>query len=233
MSLKITPTEIRQKSFEKVLRGYDKDEVAAFLVTLSKEWEKTVEENKELKSQIENAQKEIIKLREAESALIQSINDSEHSNSQMMAQVTQAAETQFKESQINAEAFIQEARIKARNLVEEAEAEAQLILDGVEQRLKELISEYKALANHKSGFSNELLNHIQDLNEKAKAFNQLHQDFNPEVFLTSFRLKVKSSEDDYTATKEPANVDSESKAVVNPSRAEQEIENKSFFDTIN
>ena len=39
--MKITPLEIRQKSFEKVFRGYDKDEVAAFLQILGSEWEKS------------------------------------------------------------------------------------------------------------------------------------------------------------------------------------------------
>ena len=29
--MKVTPLEIRKKSFEKVFRGYDKDEVNAFL----------------------------------------------------------------------------------------------------------------------------------------------------------------------------------------------------------
>ena len=46
--MKVTPLEIRKKSFEKVFRGYDKDEVNAFLVSLSQAWEKVMDENKEL-----------------------------------------------------------------------------------------------------------------------------------------------------------------------------------------
>ena len=41
--MKITPLEIRQKNFEKKLRGYDKDEVSAFLLSLSNEWERLVD----------------------------------------------------------------------------------------------------------------------------------------------------------------------------------------------
>jgi len=47
--MKITPLEIRQKEFEKKLRGYDKEEVNAFLESLSKEWERVLDENKEYK----------------------------------------------------------------------------------------------------------------------------------------------------------------------------------------
>ena len=47
--MKITPLEIRQKSFEKEFRGYDKDEVNAYLRSLSQEWEKLLDELKELR----------------------------------------------------------------------------------------------------------------------------------------------------------------------------------------
>ena len=36
--MNITPLEIRQKEFEKGFRGYDNDEVSAFLNSLSIEW---------------------------------------------------------------------------------------------------------------------------------------------------------------------------------------------------
>ena len=44
--MKITPLEIRQKTFEKVFRGYEKDEVNAYLQSLSMEWERMLDENK-------------------------------------------------------------------------------------------------------------------------------------------------------------------------------------------
>ena len=64
--MKITPLEIRQKAFEKVFRGYDKDEVQAFLQILSSEWEKSIDEKKELVIKLEAAEREIMKLREVE-----------------------------------------------------------------------------------------------------------------------------------------------------------------------
>ena len=51
--MKITPLEIRQKTFEKKLRGFDKDEVNAFLLSMSNEWERILDENKELRIKLD------------------------------------------------------------------------------------------------------------------------------------------------------------------------------------
>ena len=61
--MKITPLEIRQKSFERGFRGYDKDEVQAFLKSLSKEWERVQDEIKELKMKLQSSLKmELLKM---------------------------------------------------------------------------------------------------------------------------------------------------------------------------
>ena len=62
--MRITPLEIRRKTFEKKIRGFDKDEVNAFLGSLSQEWERLLNENKELRVKQEYADLEVKKLRE-------------------------------------------------------------------------------------------------------------------------------------------------------------------------
>ena len=62
--MKISPIDIRQHTFEKGFRGYDVDEVNAFLNSLSQEWERVMNDNKLLKMQLEIAEKELNKLRE-------------------------------------------------------------------------------------------------------------------------------------------------------------------------
>lgn len=73
--MKITPLEIRQKAFEKVLRGYDKDEVNAFLQTLSQEWERSLDESKEIRIKLEATEREVSKLREVESSLFKTLKN--------------------------------------------------------------------------------------------------------------------------------------------------------------
>ena len=71
--MKITPLEIRQKEFEKKMRGYDKDEVNAFLQSLSQEWERTLDETKEMRIRLETTEREVNKLREVESSLFKTL----------------------------------------------------------------------------------------------------------------------------------------------------------------
>jgi DivIVA domain-containing protein len=73
IDMKITPLEIRQKTFEKNFRGYEKDEVHAFLLTLSQEWERLMDENKELRIKLEGTEREVGKLREVESSLYKTL----------------------------------------------------------------------------------------------------------------------------------------------------------------
>ena len=53
--MKITALDIRQKTFEKSFRGVDKDEVQAFLLQLSQQWERMGDENRELRMKLDRA----------------------------------------------------------------------------------------------------------------------------------------------------------------------------------
>ena len=111
--MKITPLEIRQKSFEKKLRGYDKDEVSAFLLSLSNEWERVLDENKEYKIKLDQAQKEVQKLREVESSLFKTLKTAEDTGANLIDQANKTAELHMKEVQMNADALMSEAKSKA------------------------------------------------------------------------------------------------------------------------
>ena len=118
--MKITPLEIRQKNFEKKLRGYDKDEVSAFLLSLSNEWERVLDENKEYKIKLDQAEKEVQKLREVESSLFKTLKTAEDTGANLIDQANKAAELHLKETQMNAEAMMSEAKSKAKNIIEKS-----------------------------------------------------------------------------------------------------------------
>ena len=93
--MRITPLEIRQKSFERQLRGYDKDEVTAFLMTLSQEWERLQDEVKEYKIKLESSEREVGKLREVESSLYKTLKTAEDTGASVIDQAKKAAEYAF------------------------------------------------------------------------------------------------------------------------------------------
>src|SRR5690349_7071987 len=147
--MKITPLDIRQKSFERTMRGYDKDEVTAFLVTLSQEWERLIDETKELRIKYESSEREVSKLREVESSLYKTLKTAEDTGSNMIEQANKTAELHLRETQMKAEAMLNEAKTKAKDTIEESEVTAKELVEEMEDRLKELVEDYKKLELHR------------------------------------------------------------------------------------
>jgi len=136
--MKITPAEIRQKEFERNFRGYDKDEVNAFLQTMSQEWERILEENREMRYRLDASQKEVEKLREVESSLYKTLKTAEDTGANLVEQANKTAELKVRESQLKGEEIINEAKGKAHQILEHAKSKAKNIIDEMEQRIHQL-----------------------------------------------------------------------------------------------
>lgn len=172
MSMKITPLEIRQKSFEKGFRGYDKDEVDAFLRSLSKEWERMQDEFKEVKIKYEAAQKEVEKLREVESSLFKTLKTAEDTGANMIEQANRSAELHLKETQVKSEALMNEAKSNAKGIIEKAEAEAREIIERMQEEVKALEQTFYKLQDHRDTMLSELRNLSNDTMERVDKLSQ-------------------------------------------------------------
>lgn len=169
--MRITPLDIRQKSFEKVFRGYDKDEVTAFLQTLSQEWERMVDDYKELKFKLEASHDEIKKLREVESSLFKTLKTAEDTGSNMIEQAKRTADLHMKETQMKAEAVINESKSKAKAMIENAEHKTRQIIESMEDEVKSLEQTYKMLENYRDNMISDLRNIADSTLEKVERIN--------------------------------------------------------------
>jgi len=154
--MRVTPLEIRQKSFEKDFRGYNKDEVSAFLVTLSQEWERILDENKELRIKADSNEREVQKLREVETSLFKTLKAAEDTGANVVDQANKAADLHLRETQFKAEGLMNEAKNKARNIIEESENKSKEILAEMEDKLKALADNYKKLETNRDNVISEL-----------------------------------------------------------------------------
>lgn len=182
--MKITPLEIRQKSFEKTMRGYDKDEVTAFLVTLSQEWERLLDDTKELRIKYEASEREVSKLREVESSLYKTLKTAEDTGANLIEQANKAAELHLRETQMNAEAILNEAKSKARSTIEESEMTSKEIAGEMEERLKELVEDYKKLQQHRENLLSDINRLSSDALERVERAKKNYEDFNPDQYLS-------------------------------------------------
>jgi len=193
--MKITPIEIRQKNFEKQLRGYDKDEVTAFLMSLSNEWERMLDDQKELRIKLEQSEKEVQKLREVESSLFKTLKTAEDTGANMVDQANKAAKLHLKETQMNAEAMMREAKSKAKNLIEKSEMEARHIIEEMQDGVKSLEQNYKSLENQRENIVLELKNLSSDILDRIGRVSKEKGAFKLEDHTRRVKELVRASEE--------------------------------------
>jgi cell division initiation protein len=209
--MKISPIEIRQKDFEKAFRGYEKEEVDAFLLSVSQEWERVMEENKEIRRKFEHAEKEVSRLREVENSLFKTLKTAEDTGAHMIDHANKTADLHLREAQMKAESMMNEARSKARAMMEEAEEKTKDVIGEMQDQAKALQKEYSYILNERDNLLQDLKNLVNDTLEKVNRTISKNQGFeekmkaiknigferktiNPETVLKEFTQDTPSSQ---------------------------------------
>ena len=146
----ITPIEIRQHTFKKSLRGYEKEEVSNFLSTVSMEWERLLEENKRLKIDLDRVQVELKSLKQVESALHETL-----------LQAKENVKAKLENAQKNAELKVQEAEANSKEIVKRAMTDRSRI----EMQVNELVTRRNEILH-------QLKSYLQAQSERLKTFEE-------------------------------------------------------------
>jgi cell division initiation protein len=166
--MKITPLEIRQKTFEKAFRGLDKDEVNAFLLTLSQQWEKLLDENKDLRNKLETAHRETQKLREVESSLYKTLKTAEDTGNSILEQANKSSDLKIREAQLQADQLMNTARNQARIVLEESQKQAERMVSEMQHEVKALEQDYQRMESYLDTMVRDLRNLANEALEKAE-----------------------------------------------------------------
>ncbi len=244
--MKITPIEIRQKEFQKAFRGIDKDEVTAFLLSLSQEWERVLDESKELRVRLETTERELTKLREVENSLFKTLKTAEDTGASLIEQTKKETELQLKATRMQADQIVSEARAKAKSIIETADQKSRAIVNDLVEKIKALEANYNHLFDQREKLINQLKNFIRDNGTKIeKLTRQIPENESREVaknamdLFNSIHIEKSSFEpdrgkagqndgqanDDQPEETGPKDDDTVEESVSKP-------ENKSFFDEI-
>ncbi|WP_375435656.1 DivIVA domain-containing protein [uncultured Hymenobacter sp.] len=170
--MKITALDIRQKTFEKAFRGLDKDEVQAFLLTLSQQWERMGDENRELRVKLDHATQDVSKMREVETSLYRTLKTAEDTGNSITEQAQRDAELRIREAQLKAEHILADARQKARAVVEDAYQQSEKTVAEMKKEVSSLGQECQRLEAHLDGLVRDLHHLASDALakvEKARA----------------------------------------------------------------
>lgn len=175
--MKITPIEIRQHTFQRVLRGYDMEEVGAFLTSLSNEWERVLNENKLLKMQLEIAEKDLNKLREVELTMFRMLKTAEDTSAQMTEQAKVAAEQYIEDARQKGEELVNDARKKANMLIVDAENQSKYVREEILGEFKNHERDFKAMEKYRDNLIVQLKalanNTVDSIERFEKKFSQV------------------------------------------------------------
>ncbi len=158
--MRLTPIDIKKQTFNKSLRGYEPEEVEAFLGTVSKQWEELLAEQDALKRRLYELEGQVQKFKEVESMLHQTL-----------AQAQQSTASVVENAKREAELIRQEAQMKAAQILERAKSDAIALNDDIERlnaQKHEIVSKLRLLLSSQL----ELLNSFS-ANEDSYIVNQI------------------------------------------------------------
>jgi cell division initiation protein len=140
--MKLTPTDIKTQEFTKSRKGYDADEVKAFLEKIVEEVENLMNENETLLDETEELKANLDEYKKIEKELQTKILNVQNSS----AKSIEAAKNQT-------DMMLKEAESKAARIIEKAKESANEIRDSVIDLREEknlIISKLKAIVNTQS-----------------------------------------------------------------------------------
>jgi cell division initiation protein len=143
--MNITSKDIRKRDFRKILRGYDVNEVDAFLDTISSNFEKLVIENKSLLDRIKTLESDVEVYRENEQTLQKAIVKSQDLADEIVENAKKKAELINKEAELNIKSYkqnLEEDIIRKRQELEEIKLRNERLVEEVRNFIEDKLSDF-------------------------------------------------------------------------------------------
>jgi len=117
--MNLTPLDIRKQEFRKALRGFDPDEVQAFLDMVAAEYERLLEKNKQFEHRLIELETKLKDYQESEKNLRETLLNVQEVKKQSEESSRKQADLIIKESELKALEIIEMARKQARQMRDE------------------------------------------------------------------------------------------------------------------
>lgn len=142
--MKITPLDIEGHSFNRKLRGYDDDEVRAFLTLVSEEYEKLIVENHKLRDDMNKMQSILDEHRQREKILRETLYTAQEVSEDLKEQARKEGKILLQEAQLKADRLLDHAQRRAADL-EASLAEMRLEKQAYLKKVRALLDHHQKL----------------------------------------------------------------------------------------
>lgn len=159
--MNITSKDIKKRDFKKGLRGYDANEVDAFLDTVSSHYEKLIAENKSQADKIKSLMSDIEIYKENETNLQKAIIKSQDLGEEIVINAKKKAEMIIKEAELNSRKMKQDIEDDILSKKQELESIKQRndkVIEDVRNFLNDKLNEFEDFIKNKKIFKMELSN---------------------------------------------------------------------------
>lgn len=130
--MRITPLDIQQKQFPMKFRGFDIEEVYAFLEVVREEMEDLLRENALLKEQVQRTENQIKEFRDMETTLRETLITAQQMVEDYKTNARKEAELLIREADLKADVIMKEAQEKVVKIHEDI-----VDLRGIRRHFKE------------------------------------------------------------------------------------------------
>jgi cell division initiation protein len=117
--MKLTPLDIQQKRFTRKLRGYDREEVEAFLSLAASAFEDLVKELHSLREDLSRRDEEIAAHRDLERALQETLVTAQRASEEIRESARKEGEITIGEAELQAEKIVQGAHQRFLRVVDD------------------------------------------------------------------------------------------------------------------
>ncbi len=145
--MRITPLDIQQKQFPMKFRGFDVEEVYAFLEVIREEMEELLRENASLKENVQRAANHIKEYKDMEETLRETLMTAQQMVEDYKTNARQEAELLIKEVEIRSDELIKDAQEKVIKIHEDI-VDLKGIRRHFKEELKRLIESHTRMLEH-------------------------------------------------------------------------------------
>jgi cell division initiation protein len=179
--MKITPTAIRQKTFETGFRGFEKKEVSAFLDEVSEVVDALHKENMDLKTKLQHTEAEAKRLKDVEDSLFRTLKTAEDTGAAIIEEANEAADLIISEANETAEHATFNANKLLSDARRQAEQDAATLINAAELKAKETIVE---LRESMQGLVRSYEGLVEQREAMVKSLKRIAQDALNQIYLS-------------------------------------------------
>jgi cell division initiation protein len=114
--MRLSAVSIKHQEFNKVFRGFDAEEVQAFLDKIADDYEELQTENEVLKKQVEEAEEQLVEFRRIEKNLQETLLKAQENSAKSMESSKKQTNLMMKEAEIKAQQLIEKAKENANEV---------------------------------------------------------------------------------------------------------------------